>query len=109
LGGLFLLRRSPRWWPRVLLGYLLLVAGAWGLLMFFAPAEAGAWGVSLRARLAGAWGVLAVVPAAVLITIGVDVLAARPPTHLLRVSLRAGVRALRSAGAWLADTRKRLR
>jgi DNA segregation ATPase FtsK/SpoIIIE, S-DNA-T family len=109
LGGLFLLRRSPRWWPRVLLGYMLLAAGAWGLLMLFAPVEAGAWGASLRARLAGAWGALAVVPAAVLITIGLDVLAARPPTHLLRVSLRAVVRALRGAGSWLAETRKRLR
>lgn len=109
LGGLFLLRRNPRWWPRVALGYALLAAGAWGLLVFVAPAEAGAWGASLRTLLTGAWGVLAVVPAAILITIGVDVLAAKPPTHLLRVTLAAVVRALRATGAWLAATRKRLR
>ena len=64
LGGLFLLRRSPRWWPRLLAGYLLFAAGAWGVVVAVAAAHTGRYGLALRASLTGAWGALAVVAGA---------------------------------------------
>src|SRR5690606_28633227 len=70
LGGLFLLRRNPPWWPRLLLGYLVALAGLWGVTVGGWPQLAGAWGALLRSSLGPTWGAVAVVPAVVVATIG---------------------------------------
>ena len=110
LGGLFLLRRSPPRWPRVLLGYVIAAVGGWSLLMLVAPAEAGTWGTALRGSLAGAAGVLAFVPA-VLLVVGRRAHARLAPDTILRTLLRPrdpGLRAVTRA-AWQARVRARAR
>ncbi len=111
LGGLFLLRRSPPRWPRVLLGYLIAAAGGWSLLMLLAPAEAGTWGTALRSSLTGAAGVLAFVPAVLLLGLGVELMLGWRPSTILRTLLRAVIRALRAItrAAWQARVRARAR
>jgi S-DNA-T family DNA segregation ATPase FtsK/SpoIIIE len=109
LGALFLMRRNPRWWPRALLGYLLLVAGVWGVLAGVVPGSTGAWGQGLRQALGPTWGTLAAVPAVVVATVGVDLLLGWPPTRLLRQFLRGLIGGLRRAWQWLAETRRRVR
>jgi len=109
LGALFLVRRSPRWWPRATLGYLLLVAGAWGVVAAASPAAAGGWGRGLREWLGGAWGALAAVPAVVIASVGLDLLAGWPPTRLLRAGLAALVTGLKRAWRWLVATRETAR
>ncbi|MBW6457287.1 MAG: hypothetical protein K0A98_15505, partial [Trueperaceae bacterium] len=111
LGGLFLLRRSPPRWPRVLLGYLIAAAGAWSLLMLLAPARAGTWGAALRGSLTGAGGVLAYVPAVLLLGLGVELMLGWRPSTILRAVLRAVIRALRTVtrAAWQARVRARAR
>ena len=95
IGGLFLLRRNPSWWPRLLLGYVVLIAGAWGLLAAVAPEAAGAWGLNLRASLGRSWGTLAVIPAVVVATLGIDLLVGWTPTTLLRGVMRSVAQAVR--------------
>ncbi len=97
LGAVFLLRRSPKAWPRVLVGYATTALGLWGLLMLALPASSGGWGVSLRAALAGVAGVLAYTPAVVLVTLGIEMMLALPPTRILRRSLGVLLRATRGA------------
>jgi len=111
LGGLFLLRRSPPRWPRVLVGYLIAAAGGWSLLMLLAPAEAGTWGAALRGSLAGAAGVLAFVPAVLLLGLGIELMLGWRPSTILRTVLRTLVRVLRavSRGLWQARVRARAR
>ena len=111
LGGLFLLRRSPPRWPRVLVGYLIAAAGAWSLLMLIAPARAGTWGVALRGSLTGAAGVLAYVPAVLLLGLGVELMLGWRPSTILRTVLRAVIRALRAVtrAVWQARVRARAR
>ena len=111
LGGLFLLRRSPPRWPRVLLGYLIGAAGAWSLLMLLSPADAGTWGMALRGALAGAAGVLAFVPAVLLLGLGLELMVGWRPSTILRTALRALVNGLRtvSRAAWRARLRARAR
>ena len=109
LGALFLMRRNPRWWPRALLGYLLLVAGLWGLSVALVPAATGAWGQSVRQSLGTTWGTLAAVPAVVLATVGVDLLFGWAPTRLLRGVLRSVFGAVRRSWKWLSDTRRKVR
>jgi len=111
LGGLFLVRRSPPRWPRVLLGYVIAAVGGWSLLMLVAPTEAGTWGTALRASLAGAAGVLAFVPAVLLLGLGVELMLGWRPSTILRTLLRAVVRALRAVtrAAWQARVRARAR
>ncbi|MFA5551501.1 MAG: DNA translocase FtsK [Trueperaceae bacterium] len=109
LGALFLMRRNPRWWPRALLGYLLLVAGLWGLTVALAPAATGAWGQSVRQSLGATWGTLAAVPAVVLATVGVDLLLGWAPTRLLRGVLRSVFGAVRRTWKWLSETRRKVR
>ncbi len=106
LGALFLVRRNPRWWPRATLGYLLAAAGLWGLVVAALPGAAGSWGASLRAWLGGAWGALAAVPAVVVGSVGVDLLAGWPPTRLLRVTLGAAITGLKRTWRWLVRTRE---
>ena len=111
LGGLFLLRRSPRGWPRSVLGYLIAATGAWALLMLWAPEAAGGWGTALRGSLAGAAGILAFVPAVLLVGLGVELLVGWRPSAIARVLLRGlmgGVRAT-SRAAWRARVRARAR
>jgi DNA segregation ATPase FtsK/SpoIIIE, S-DNA-T family len=111
LGVLFLLRRSPPRWPRVLLGYLIAAVGGWSLLMLMAPARAGTWGVALRGSLTGAAGVLAYVPAVLLFGLGVELMVGWRPSTILRSVLRAVIRAVRavSRAAWQARVRARSR
>jgi len=105
LGGLFLLRRNPSWWPRVLLGYAVLVAGLWGVSAAVWPEVAGAWGASLRAALGRTWGVVAVLPAVVVATVGLDLLQGWRPFRTLTTALRAAAAAVRAA--YLAAARAR--
>jgi len=109
LGALFLMRRSPRGWPRVLLGYLVAMVGAWGFVMLAAPDAAGSLGASVRTSLTGAAGALAAVPAFVLLTIGLDLIFALPPTRILRGLLRALVKLIRAGWSALMAWRVRAR
>ncbi len=109
LGGLFLFRRNPRWWPRVLLGYVVFVVGAWGVLMILAPVRSGSWGVDLRHALTGAWGTLAVVPALFVASLGLELILALTPTRLTRSLLRSVVTGVRVTVGWLLSERKRAR
>jgi len=106
LGALFLVRRNPRWWPRATAGYLLTAAGVWGLVVAGLPDAAGSWGGNLRAWLGGAWGALAAVPAVVVGSVGVDLLAGWPPTRLLRMVLGAIITGLKRTWRWLVRTRE---
>lgn len=87
LGALFLLRRNPSWWPRLFAGYAVLLIGLWGVSAAVAPQIAGAWGAGLRATLGQAWGFLAAIPAVVVATIGIDLIAGLTPTKTLRSAL----------------------
>lgn len=109
LGALFLMRRSPRWWPRALLGYLLLVAGLWGTSVGLVPGATGAWGAAVRSTLGATWGTLAALPAVVVATVGADLLLGWPPTRLLRSTLRSVIGALRRIWTWLLATRRKVR
>jgi len=106
LGGLFLLRRSPRWWPRLLAGYLLFAAGAWGVVVAVATTHTGRYGLALRAALTGAWGALAVVPALFLASVGLDLVLGRAPTFLTRSLLLAAVKGVRNLGKGLWRARR---
>ena len=111
LGALFLLRRSPPAWPRVLAGYVLVALGAWGFLMLADPSAAGSLGVSARAALTGAAGALAAVPAFVVVTLGLDLIVGFAPTRILRGLLRGLVRLVRALWnglmAWRVRARRR--
>ncbi len=106
LGGLFLLRRNPSWWPRVLLGYVVLVAGLWGVSAGVRPESAGAWGARLRSALGPTWGVVAVVPAVVVATLGHDLLRGWRPFLTLTTALRAAASAVRTAYEGAARARR---
>jgi S-DNA-T family DNA segregation ATPase FtsK/SpoIIIE len=111
LGGLFLLRRSPRAWPRVLAGYAVAGIGTWALTMLVAPEATGAWGAALRGALTGAAGALAYLPAVLLVTLGVELIAGWAPTLVVRRALAALLRGGRTAAkaAWRARARARAR
>ncbi|UCH25142.1 MAG: DNA translocase FtsK [Trueperaceae bacterium] len=83
LGGLFLLRRNPRTWPRMLVGYLVLVFGLWGLLMLGATRYSGVWGAALRRALSGG-GWLAFFPFLFFATLGFELIMAWRPTRIFR-------------------------
>jgi len=106
LGGFFLLRRNPAWWPRVLLGYLVLAAGLWGVSVGVWPEAAGAWGGQLRAALGRTWGAVAVVPAVVVATLGLDLLRGWRPFRSLTTALRAAAAAVRAAYVAAAQARR---
>ncbi len=106
LGGLFLLRRNPAWWPRLLFGYLIALAGLWGVTVGAWPEVTGAWGGLLRSSLGPTWGAVAVVPAVVVATIGIDLLVGwRPGASLIGV-LRAVAGAIRSVYVTAAQARR---
>ncbi len=106
LGAMFLLRRSPRWWPRLFAGYLLFAAGAWGVVVVLAAHHTGRYGLALRASLTGAWGVLAVIPALFVVSVGWDLLLGLTPTRLTRSLLLALVKTGRAAGRGLWRARR---
>jgi len=114
LGGLFLLRRNPSWWPRLAAGYLVLIAGLWGLLAAIAPIDgdgqvgvAGSWGLGLRESLGVSWGTLALVPAFVVATLGIDLLLGWRPLRLVTGMLRAVAAGVKATYQWAAATRSR--
>jgi DNA segregation ATPase FtsK/SpoIIIE, S-DNA-T family len=113
LGTLFLFRRYPRAWPRVLLGYALAATGAWGFVMLAAPDLAGTWGAALLRVLSGSAGalagVLAGVPAFLLLTVGIDLIAGLRPTRIVRGLIRATARLTRLVWALLLAWRTRAR
>ncbi len=106
LGGLFLLRRNPPWWPRLLLGYLVALAGLWGVTVGGWPELAGAWGALLRSSLGPTWGAVAVVPAVVVATIGLDLLCGWRPMTSLIAALRTVAGAVRSTYVAAATARR---
>lgn len=106
LGGFFLLRRNPSWWPRVLLGYVVLVAGLWGVSAAVWPDVAGDWGASLRAALGATWGVVAVLPAVAVATVGHDLLRGWRPFRTLTTALRTAADAVRTAYVAAAKARR---
>ncbi|HEX7003987.1 MAG TPA: DNA translocase FtsK [Trueperaceae bacterium] len=97
LGGLFLLRRNPPAWPRVLLGYLTLVVGSWLALALLSPQLAGVWGELLRSRIAGVAGTVAVIPALLVVTLGLELILDLRPTTIVRVAAIRTVEAVRTA------------
>ncbi len=111
MGGLFLLRRYPGGWPRVVLGYLVGAVGAWSLLMLVAPGLSGEWGMALRSALTGAAGALAYLPALLLLSFGLELVAGWPLTSIARRALAATIRGLRAVAkaGWRARNRARAR
>ena len=84
LGGLFLLRQNPKGLWRVLAGYVVVGAGLWALLALVQPSLSGAWGNLFRAQVTGATGALAYLVALLVVSLGLELILARPPTSLLR-------------------------
>ncbi len=97
LGALFLVRREPPGWPRVLLGYTLLVAGGWVLLALMAPAHTGSLGLSVNSVLGGAAGVLGGAAAVLVITFGIELILAWPLTTIVRVGTTRLIEFLRTS------------
>ena len=89
LGGLFLLGRAPKGWPRFLAGYAVTGLGAWLLLSFLWPTLTGAGGAALYGTL-GALGVLAVLLALIVVTLGLDIFLGLSPLALLTTGVRGG-------------------
>ncbi len=88
LGALFLVRRQPPGWLRVLLGFSLAVVGAWVLTALVAPAATGSWGTVLNTYLSGAAGVLGGAASVVLMSFGFELMANWPLTTITRVGGR---------------------
>jgi S-DNA-T family DNA segregation ATPase FtsK/SpoIIIE len=109
LGSLFMMRRNPKSWPRVLLGYTLVMAGGWCLLMLIQPEVSGQWGQNLRQALTGAAGVLSYLPALFVASVGLDLIAGKPPTNLTRGVVRSVAASIRRAFKGFMATRKRLK
>ncbi len=99
LGGLLLLRQAPKAWPRALAGYAVTALGAWLLVSLVQPAglEGGAWGQALREGVGGGVGIFALVVAIIVISIGVDIFLAYPPTTLLLTGTRKSVLGVQQA------------
>ncbi len=126
LGGLFLLRQAPKAWPRLTLGYAVCALGVWLLGSLLVRAAGGAWGDALRSGVGGATGVLAVIVAALIVLVGIDLFLALAPTTLLRwgthksvmgvqravhggIRVRRDVKSRAAFGADVALVRKQLR
>ena len=97
LGGLFMLRRNPKSWPRVLAGYFVAAAGVWCLVVLAEPSSSGSWGTSLRRLLTGATGLLAYLPALFLVSLGAELMLGWRPTRISRGVLRSSVNGVRHA------------
>ena len=99
LGGLLLLRQTPKAWPRALAGYAVTALGAWLFLSLVQPVglKGGAWGQALREGVGGGVGIFALVVAIIVISIGVDIFLAYPPTTLLLTGTRKSVLGVQQA------------
>ena len=95
LGGFFLLRRVPQGWGRVLLGYLVLGAGLWLILVLVAPAASGQGGLTIRAALTGMAGALAYLLGLFIASLGLELMLGWRPTRLARGFLRWVVQGVR--------------
>ncbi len=109
LGGAFLVRQNPRGWPRMLIGYLLTGLGVWSVAMLTVPAQAGALGLELRAVLGDVMGVTLVIPAVILVTLGLDVLFGFRPTRIVRGTLLALGSALARTWRFASATRRQVK
>ena len=113
LGGLLLLRQTPKAWPRALAGYAVTALGAWLLISLVQPAglRGGAWGQALREGVGGGVGIFALIVAIIVISVGVDILLAYPPTTLLLTGTRKSVlgvqRAVRGSKAVRREVKDR--
>ena len=97
LGALFLIRREPPGWPRVLLGYVLLIAGGWAFTAVIAPGGSGTVGRSFNTFMGGAAGVLGGAAALLVITFGVELILNWPLTTIVRVGSTRLIEFLRTS------------
>ncbi len=109
LGSFFLLRRSPKGWPRVLAGYGVMAFGLWLFVMLLNPEASGAWGLGLRRLVAPRTGWLAYLVAFLVVTLGVELVLAWRPTHISRTGLRGGVQGVRHGWRGLLEGRRKLK
>ena len=109
LGSFFLLRRSPKGWPRVLAGYGVVAFGLWLFVMLLNPEASGAWGLALRRLVAPRTGWLAYLVAFLIVTLGVELVLAWRPTHISRTGLRGGVRGVQRGWRGALEGRRKLK
>ena len=109
LGSFFLLRRSPKGWPRVLAGYAVVAFGLWLLIMLLNPEASGSWGRGLRRLVAPRTGWLAYLVAFLVVTLGAELVLAWRPTHISRTGLRGGVRGVQRGWGGLLEGRRKLK
>jgi S-DNA-T family DNA segregation ATPase FtsK/SpoIIIE len=109
LGGLFLLRRVPASWPRVLLGYMVIGFGLWSMTLLALPELTGQWGRTLRTTLDGAAGVLGYALAVFIVTLGIEIVLAWQPTRITRTWLRQVMHGVRIGYTSFMQARKRMK
>ena len=113
LGGLLLLRQAPKAWPRALAGYAVTALGVWLLISLVRPAglTGGAWGQALREGVGGGVGIFALIVAIIVVSVGLDIFLAYPPTTLLLTGTRKSVlgvqRAVRGSQAVRREVKDR--
>lgn len=106
VAALMMLRKEAPWLGRILLGYLYVVVGSWLGAVVLVPAITGHLGMVLHDVLRGAWGVLALFPAVIVITIGFDYFAGHSPTTLLSKALRGFFGGVSALWKWLLRMRE---
>ncbi|MEM7738350.1 MAG: DNA translocase FtsK [Deinococcota bacterium] len=114
-GGLFLLRQPQYGWGRMFMGYAIVAAGVWLLLVLLTPrlpvlrvrAASGVWGAQLASSFTGSSGLLAYVVALFVIILGLEQLLNMPPTQLLRQAARSFVGAIHDFVSAVLDWRRR--
>ncbi|MDZ7703801.1 MAG: DNA translocase FtsK [Trueperaceae bacterium] len=109
VGGLFLMRRTLPTWPRVIGGYAVAGAGLWLLVMLMVPGSSGSWGQALRTLVTGATGWLAYLAALLVVSVGLELIFAWPPTSLARRALRWLLETAQTLWHRAAKTRRELR
>lgn len=106
IAALLMMRKSAPWLGRVLTGYFLTLAGVWLGAVVLVPSMTGAIGAELHHVLQGAWGALALFPAAIIISIGFDYFANVPPTTLFARGMRGLFAAVVAFWRWLLRLRR---
>lgn len=106
IAALMMMRKDAPWLPRVLTGYVLVLGGLWLGAVVLMPSATGAIGAELHHVLQGAWGALALFPAAIIISIGFDYFASVPPTTLFARGMRAVFAGIVSFWRWLMRMRR---
>ena len=96
LGGFFLLGRAPKDWPRWLAGYAVTGLGVWVFVALLWPALTAEWGMVLHGTV-GSLGVLAVLMALIVVTLGLDIFLGLPPSALLITGVRGGTLGVQQA------------